>query len=75
MKANYDMDPEYWETISDEAKDLVKRLLLLDYTKRLTAKEALKHPWIQVQKFIIFTANPDIYSVTTMHYKNRSCIL
>ena len=60
MKANYDMDPEYWETISDEAKDLVKRLLLLDYTKRLTAKEALKRPWIQVQKFIIFIANPDI---------------
>lgn len=30
------------------AKDLVKRLLVVDPSKRLTIDEALQHPWLQV---------------------------
>ena len=36
-----------WENISDEAKDLVKKLLTKDYKSRLSAVDALAHPWIQ----------------------------
>ena len=36
-----------WENISDEAKDLVKKLLKKDYKSRLSAVDALAHPWIQ----------------------------
>ena len=36
-----------WENISDEAKDLVKKLLKKDYKSRLSAVDALSHPWIQ----------------------------
>ena len=36
-----------WEGISEEAKDFVKMLLQKDQSKRPTAKEALKHPWLQ----------------------------
>jgi len=31
---------------SDSAKDLIKNLLTLDIAKRLTAEEALEHPWL-----------------------------
>lgn len=31
------------------AKDLVDKLLMVDPKKRLTAKEALKHPWMQLE--------------------------
>jgi serine/threonine protein kinase len=41
------MDPDYWDTVSEEAKDLVRSLLALEEKKRPTAKEALQHPWIQ----------------------------
>lgn len=36
--------PEY---VSNEAKDLIKKLLVVDPNKRLELPEVLKHPWIQ----------------------------
>ncbi|CAM9683589.1 unnamed protein product, partial [Discosporangium mesarthrocarpum] len=38
--------PQYWNTVSDEAKDLIRRLLTLDQSKRATVDQALNHPWI-----------------------------
>jgi serine/threonine protein kinase len=32
--------------VSDQAKDLVSKMLTVDHTKRITAAEALNHPWI-----------------------------
>uniref|UniRef100_A0A4W5PGU4 Protein kinase domain-containing protein n=1 Tax=Hucho hucho TaxID=62062 RepID=A0A4W5PGU4_9TELE len=37
----------YWDHISDSAQGLVKALLQVDPTERLTAVQTLKHPWIQ----------------------------
>ena len=42
------MRPKIWDSISDEAKDLVKKMLALDQNDRLTAREALQHPWLNV---------------------------
>ena len=36
-----------WENISNEAKDLIQKLLTKNYKNRLSAVEALQHPWIQ----------------------------
>ena len=36
-----------WEEISDEAKDLVKKLIQIDPLKRLSAVQALQHIWFQ----------------------------
>lgn len=36
----------YWDVISDDAKDLVRRMLTLDHTKRISTVEILRHPWI-----------------------------
>jgi calcium/calmodulin-dependent protein kinase I len=44
--AAYDFPSPYWDDISDVAKDLVRRLLVVDVQKRYTAEEVLKHPWI-----------------------------
>jgi len=46
MKADYDFPDPYWTDISSEAKDLIKKLLVVDAKKRLSATDALKHPWV-----------------------------
>jgi calcium/calmodulin-dependent protein kinase I len=36
----------YWDSVSDNAKDLVGKLLCVNPDKRLSAEEVLKHPWL-----------------------------
>jgi len=36
----------YWDPISAEAKDFVKKLLVVDWKQRMDCEAALKHPWI-----------------------------
>ena len=36
-----------WNSISAEAKDLISRMLIFEPSHRLTAREALHHPWLQ----------------------------
>ncbi|KTF99937.1 hypothetical protein cypCar_00018258, partial [Cyprinus carpio] len=35
-----------WDTVTPEAKDLINKMLTINPAKRITAAEALKHPWI-----------------------------
>jgi len=37
---------KYWEDISDEAKDLISRLLVKDADVRLDSYQVLEHPWV-----------------------------
>ncbi|KAL6649995.1 hypothetical protein ACP70R_014219 [Stipagrostis hirtigluma subsp. patula] len=46
LKAEPSFDEAPWPTLSAEAKDFVRRLLNKDYRKRMTAAQALCHPWI-----------------------------
>lgn len=46
-EANYDLVSGNWSRVSPGAKDLVQKMLDLDPNKRLTASQALAHPWIQ----------------------------
>ena len=39
-----DIDPR-WEGVSHQAKDFVKQLVRLDENERLSAEQAVKHPW------------------------------
>ena len=48
IKVNKSEEPE-WDEVSDEAKDLVKKLLAYDPAKRISAADALMHPWIKKQ--------------------------
>ncbi|TNM96110.1 hypothetical protein fugu_015771 [Takifugu bimaculatus] len=36
----------YWNSVSNEAKDLVSRMLHVDPHRRLTAAQVLRHPWV-----------------------------
>jgi len=47
MKADYDFPDPYWTDISQEAKDLISKLLVPDAKKRYTSTQALKHPWVE----------------------------
>ncbi|KAJ3156584.1 Checkpoint kinase 2 [Geranomyces variabilis] len=51
--ADYNFDDEVWSTISQEAIDLIGRLLEVEPQKRLTIDQALAHPWINNQKVLL----------------------
>ncbi|KAH6802824.1 calmodulin-domain protein kinase cdpk isoform 2 [Perilla frutescens var. frutescens] len=43
-----DFSSHPWPNISESAKDLVKRMLVRDPRRRITAHQVLCHPWVQV---------------------------
>lgn len=47
-KGQYEFHPEYWATISEDAKVLIRNLLMVDASQRLSAREALNSNWIAV---------------------------
>ncbi|KOM52090.1 hypothetical protein LR48_Vigan09g074900 [Vigna angularis] len=47
LKADPSFDETPWPSLSSEAKDFVKRLLNKDPRKRISAAQALSHPWIR----------------------------
>eukprot|EP01124_Arcella_intermedia_P024933 TRINITY_DN4327_c0_g1_i1.p1 TRINITY_DN4327_c0_g1~~TRINITY_DN4327_c0_g1_i1.p1 ORF type:complete len:479 (+),score=81.66 TRINITY_DN4327_c0_g1_i1:89-1525(+) len=59
-KGDYRFTPEQASTISDDAKHLVSRLLDTNPQTRITAEQALQHPWIKEQR-----------SLATNHLKRR----
>lgn len=46
MKGKYTLDEPEWDEISEDAKDLVRRMLEYDPNKRISAGEARSHKWI-----------------------------
>ncbi|XP_014244532.1 calcium/calmodulin-dependent protein kinase type II alpha chain isoform X23 [Cimex lectularius] len=42
----YDYPSPEWDTVTPDAKNLINQMLTVNPTKRITASEALKHPWI-----------------------------
>ena len=45
-KGAYTFDEAKWGHVGEDAKDLVGRLLTVNPAKRITATEALDHPWL-----------------------------
>lgn len=46
-KGMYEFPDQYWSKISPQAKDVVKRLMCVDPSKRATLEEILEHEWIR----------------------------
>ncbi|KAF7555838.1 hypothetical protein G7046_g6466 [Stylonectria norvegica] len=47
LNADYSFTPiEYWRDVSSHAKDFIRKCLTIDATKRITAHEALQHPFV-----------------------------
>ncbi|XP_065178618.1 calcium/calmodulin-dependent protein kinase type IV-like isoform X2 [Sycon ciliatum] len=47
IQCDFEFVPPYWDHISGDAKDLISKLLVLNPQQRLTASQALQHPWVK----------------------------
>ncbi|CAN1199188.1 Calcium-dependent protein kinase 21 [Linum perenne] len=47
LQGEIDFESDPWPTISDSAKDLIRKMLTQDPKKRLTSAQVLEHPWIK----------------------------
>ncbi|XP_015883702.3 calcium-dependent protein kinase 2 [Ziziphus jujuba] len=47
LEGHIDFESQPWPSISDSAKDLVRKMLTQDPKKRITPAEVLEHPWLR----------------------------
>ncbi|KAF4717262.1 hypothetical protein FOZ62_009596, partial [Perkinsus olseni] len=80
-RGSFEFDLPAWTTVSTEAKDLIEKLLVLDPSRRLTAEQALHHPWIDSLapgasvKVCSPAEHDDGDSTGVLARDNRSCYL
>ncbi|KAM4657497.1 calcium/calmodulin-dependent protein kinase type IV-like [Amazona ochrocephala] len=46
LTCDYEFVSPWWDEVSLNAKDLVRKLIVLDPRKRLSVHQALEHPWV-----------------------------
>lgn len=46
LDTDLEFNGEKWDDVSEEAKDLISKMLDVDYNSRISARDALQHPWI-----------------------------
>lgn len=61
VKGEYEFKESKWKGVSEEAKDLISKMLVLDTEERISAQEALQHPWFDT----VFDANFEDKKLTT----------
>jgi len=47
IRAHYNFRGSSWEDVSGDAKDFIRKLLVVNWEMRLGAEDALRQPWIQ----------------------------
>ncbi|XP_012320293.2 myosin light chain kinase family member 4 isoform X1 [Aotus nancymaae] len=50
LACRWDLEDEEFQHISDEAKEFISKLLIKEKSWRISASEALKHPWLSDHK-------------------------
>ena len=65
LSGKFNFDKKYFSHISDKAKDLIKKCLIYDKNRRITAEEALKHEFFadDINPHNIFEDNVDSKNV------------
>ncbi|XP_009768687.1 CDPK-related kinase 4 isoform X2 [Nicotiana sylvestris] len=53
LRADPNFEDSPWPSVSAEARDFVKRLLNKDHRKRMTASQALAHPWLRTENPVL----------------------
>ncbi|KAJ8607024.1 hypothetical protein CTAYLR_006245 [Chrysophaeum taylorii] len=46
----YEFGSPYWDSVSQQAKDLVTRLLTVDPAKRISSDQVFEHPWMKTDE-------------------------
>ncbi|KAH0924657.1 hypothetical protein HID58_016913 [Brassica napus] len=64
--------PAPWPSLSPDAVDFVKRLLNKDYRKRLTAAQALCHPWLVGSHELKIPSDMIIYKLVKVYIMSTS---
>ena len=49
-KGKFDLETSPFDKMSNSGKDLIKKLLIMDPKKRISAQDALTHPWFKEKK-------------------------
>ncbi|XP_069586414.1 serine/threonine-protein kinase DCLK3 [Ranitomeya imitator] len=72
QRGEYEFLSPYWDSISDEAKDLISRLLVLSPLKRLTARSVLQHNWVRSRgKMNYRNLQREVTMNIERHFRNR----
>ncbi|KAK1278756.1 CDPK-related kinase 1 [Acorus gramineus] len=72
LKADPSFEEAPWPSLSSEAMDFVKRLLNKDYRKRMTASQALIHPWIRDNQEIKIPLDIIVYKLVKAYICSTS---
>ncbi|OXB54538.1 hypothetical protein ASZ78_002609 [Callipepla squamata] len=73
LKCEYEFLSPWWDEVSLNAKDLVKNLIVLDPKERLTAVQALRHPWVAVNALVATARLGNATSHSTDDSSKPSC--
>ncbi|XP_057482651.1 CDPK-related kinase 5-like [Actinidia eriantha] len=72
LKADPSFDEPPWPSLSSEAKDFVKRLLSKDPRKRMSAAQALSHPWIKNNNDVIVPLDILIFKLMKTYMRSSA---
>ena len=71
QNGTFSFSGDNWQNVSDEAKDFVSKLITVDENKRLSASEALEHPWIRARADAAWSElRPDEFRETAQALSN-----
>lgn len=65
LKGTFSFYSPIWSNITEESKDFVRCLIEVDPTKRSTAVQALKHPWLEIN-FPLHKRAPDFRTMESI---------
>jgi serine/threonine protein kinase len=46
LLGSFEFHPDYWGNVSEEAKDLIRKMLTVDPKQRISLADAIQHPWL-----------------------------
>ncbi|XP_065853517.1 CDPK-related kinase 7-like [Euphorbia lathyris] len=72
LKADPIFNEAPWPSLSSDAADFVKRLLNKDYRKRLTAAQALSHPWLATHQDVKIPLDMIVYKLVKAYISSTS---
>lgn len=69
VKGNFDFPAPEWNKISEEAKDFIRKVLVVTPSERMTPEEAMNHPWLQIDQNR-FSREVDVSQLKIFHQRD-----